>query len=525
MMTFPFKPLELGDRARIERYTIPSSLTNCDLAFANMYCWQPTFRSEWTEVDGFLVIRFRIDGGARVAYMQPVGEGDFTAILPQLAADAAAHGQPLRLIGLTNEAADRLRRLAAPASAAAPASEPVPVAALAAASATSAAPATTAASVTAPATAPAPATPAAPATAAATISDRFGAPILAADRDLADYLYLREDLCRLSGRHYQPKRNHINRFLAAYPDYRYEPLTPDRFEECMRLEQAWYRLHEGIDGEEEIVAERQAIRRAFGAFEELGLRGGCLYVGERMVAFTYGSAVNHETFDIHVEKADTTYEGAFTMINRLFAETLPEQYRCINREEDLGLEGLRRAKLSYAPIRLADKLRALFPEEEELACKRLWLSCFPEDDEAFADRFLLSHYVRGRMLVRRSEGRIAAMLHRIPFTSPYGRLGYLYGVATDPACRGRGYASELVREAIRRAREAGERALFLIAADDSLRGFYARFGFEGSVPLLFRTADGFDFGTGDPSADRAMILRLDPAMPMPEQLCCREAAD
>ena len=471
-----FKPLELGDRARIEHYTIPSPLTNCDLAFANMYCWQPTYRSEWTEIDGFLVIRFRIDGGARVAYMQPVGEGDFTPLLPRLAADAATWGQPLRLVGLTDEAAGRLRALGA-----APGRLRLP--------------------------------------------DGVGHPILAADRDLADYIYLREDLCRLSGRRHQPKRNHINRFLAAYPDYRFEPLTPDRFEECMRLEQAWYRRHEGVDGEEEIQAERQAIRRAFGAFEALGLRGGCLYVGDRMVAFTYGSAVNRETFDIHVEKADTSYEGAFAMINRLFAETLPEQYRYINREEDLGVEGLRRAKLSYEPCRLSDKLRALFPEEEELACKRLWQSCFPEDDEAFVDRFLLVHYVRGRMLVRRQEGRIAAMLHRIPFESGIGRLSYLYGVATDPDCRRRGYASELVQEAVRRSREAGDAALFLIAADASLRDFYARFGFEGEVPVLFRSADGFDFGTGDPAGDRAMVLRLDPAVPLPEQLVCREAAD
>lgn len=87
-----FKPVRLGDRAVIERYTMPSGICNCDLAFANMYCWQAVFHSAWAEIGGFLVIRFQIDGGERIGYMQPVGEGDFGPILPLLREDAHAHG-------------------------------------------------------------------------------------------------------------------------------------------------------------------------------------------------------------------------------------------------------------------------------------------------------------------------------------------------------------------------------------------------------------------------------------------------
>ena len=85
-----FKPVRLEDRAVIERYTMPSGICNCDLAFANMYCWQAVFHSAWAEIGGFLVIRFQIDGGERIGYMQPVGEGDFGPILPLLREDAHA---------------------------------------------------------------------------------------------------------------------------------------------------------------------------------------------------------------------------------------------------------------------------------------------------------------------------------------------------------------------------------------------------------------------------------------------------
>ena len=97
-----FKPVRLEDRAVIERYTMRSGICNCDLAFANMYCWQQVYHSAWAEIDGFLVIRFRIDGGEKIGYMQPVGEGDFAPLIPTLRAAALAHGQRLRIIGLTD---------------------------------------------------------------------------------------------------------------------------------------------------------------------------------------------------------------------------------------------------------------------------------------------------------------------------------------------------------------------------------------------------------------------------------------
>ena len=458
-----FRPVRLEDRATIERFTMSSDITNCDLSFANMFCWQEVYHSAWAIVDGFLVIRFHIDGGDRLGYMQPVGEGDCARIIPALREDAHAHGQRLRIIGLTDRGREMIRQM------------------------------------------------------------HIGQFAFESDRALEDYVYAADDLRNLPGRRYQPKRNHINRFMAEYPDYRYEELTPDRFDECMQLEREWRRNHEGHTSE--LCAEQRAMQRAFAHFAELGMTGGCIYVGERMVAFTYGSAVNDHTFDTHVEKADTAYDGAFTVINCLFARHLPERFTLINREEDLGIEGLRRAKLSYHPAVIQHKFTAIHLHPDELACKELWQTCFG-DEEQFIDSFLIRYYSRRRMLSIERDGRMAAMLHLLPFESELGRTTYIYGVASAPEYRGRGLATELMREAMRLAGERGDDALFLIPTpgEEWLRDFYGGFGLEGRIPVEFVTRDGFDFGTGRAADDVAMLWLRDPARPRPERLRCTWSA-
>ena len=450
-----FRPVRLEDKAAIERFTRPSGICNCDLAFANMYCWEGTYRSAWCVEEGFLLIRFYIDGSHHIGYMQPLGEGDFTHLIPRLEADARAAGQPLRISGLTPEGAAAVRRA----------------------------------------------------------HPEFG---IWRNRDYEDYVYRADDLRNLTGRRYQPKRNHINRFEAAY-DYRYEELTPALAPECMRLEREWRAGHDSHAAE--LTAEQRAMQRAFDHFGELELRGGALFVGEKLVAFTIGSAINDEAFCIHVEKADTRYDGAFTIINKLFAQHLPERFTLINREEDLGLDGLRQAKLSYHPAFLQHKFAAICMHPDEVACKELWMKAFG-DDEQFADSFIMRYYSRRRMLTAEAEGRMAAMLHLLPFRTELGRTTYIYGVATDPAFRGRGLASQLMREAMRLIAERGDDAAFLIPTPGKewLREFYGRFGFAGDVPARFVSADRFDFGTGDAAADRAMVWRRDSSVPLPEQL-------
>lgn len=454
----PFKPIEIGDKAAIESFTLRYAPANCDLAFANMYCWQFRYRSSWTVIDDFLIIRFYIDGGSKLSYMQAVGSGDFTPVLRRLEEDALAAGQPLRIVCLTAPGIETLLR-----------------------------------------------------------SD-LGEFAFDENREMADYVYNASDLRELPGRKYQPKRNHIRRFKASY-DYRYEEMTPAHAAECMRLENQWRRRRQ--DHPDDLTAEQVAMKRAFDHFDELGLRGGCLYADGRLVAFTYGSPINGQTFCIHAEKADTDYEGAFAVINQEFASRLPECYTLINREEDLGIEGLRRAKLSYHPAFLQPKVTALLLGEDEAACKQLWLECFG-DDEQFIDSFLIRHYDRQHMLTAEEEGRIVAMLHLIPFQSELGRTTYIYGVATDPACRDRGYASTLLCRALELIDDRGDDAAILIPGEERLKSFYAPFGFaDAGLPVTFDTADGFDFGSGSPETDLAMVRLRNPAATLPEQLHCR----
>jgi hypothetical protein len=190
-------------------------------------------------------------------------------------------------------------------------------------------------------------------------------------RDQYDYIYRRTDLATLHGRHLDAKRNHIHRFRAEHPDFEYRPLTPEFFDECRRLTEIWQEEKDAIkreqsdacidsaereqartefkDASDTIDVEKQVMETIFSNWEALGMIGGSIIVDGRMVAFTYGSAVTTDTFDVCVEKADRHVEGAFAIINQQFAEHLPEQYVYLNREEDMGIPGLRQAKLSYHP--------------------------------------------------------------------------------------------------------------------------------------------------------------------------------
>ena len=165
-------------------------------------------------------------------------------------------------------------------------------------------------------------------------------------RNQYDYIYRRTDLAELHGSHLNAKRNHIHRFRAEHPDFEYRPLTPELFDECRRLTEIW---QEDKNVNVSITAERRVMETIFSNWDALDMIGGSIFVDGRMVAFTYGAAVTKDTFDVCVEKADRHVEGAFAIINQQFAEHLPEQYIYLNREEDMGIPGLRQAKLSYHP--------------------------------------------------------------------------------------------------------------------------------------------------------------------------------
>lgn len=178
------------------------------------------------------------------------------------------------------------------------------------------------------------------------------------ERDYFDYLYTSESLANLVGRKLASKRNHISYFEKTF-DWQYEHITKENIHKCELLNEHWERLNREKNPEE-IGDEHLAIKKALANFFELGLEGGILTIENEIVAFTFGEKLNDTTFCTHVEKAYGNIRGAYQMINREFARQLKDRYEYINREDDTGSEGLRRAKLSYHPHRLVIKYSAIY---------------------------------------------------------------------------------------------------------------------------------------------------------------------
>ena len=297
-MSIAFKEIRVADRDAITSFTMKSPFRNCDFSFANMCSWRFLYHSEYAVVDGFLLIRFRIEGYGGPVYMCPVGEGDIAHAVALLEEDSLGQGNPLRMPGVTARGKALLE-------------EAMP-----------------------------------------------GGFRFVAERDYFDYVYLREELVALAGKKYQPKRNHVNHFAKRYA-YTYRPISPELVPECLSLEAKWYKANRTEGDEQELSHERRSLTFALQHADALGLRGGAICVDGQIVAFSFGAPINGDTFGVHVEKGDVTYGGVYSVMNREFALRIPERYVYVNREEDLGIPGLRQAKLSYRPAMLLEKYTAI----------------------------------------------------------------------------------------------------------------------------------------------------------------------
>jgi hypothetical protein len=171
------------------------------------------------------------------------------------------------------------------------------------------------------------------------------------DRDNSDYVYRVEDLRTLRGKDYHGKRNLARRFAdLSAPEVR--PLTPELAAECLHVQEQWL---EGQRHNESARDESTALVKAVRHFDELGLRGVAVLAGGALVAFAIGEPLNPSTFVEHFEKALPGYTGAYQYLLRAFAESIPEGFTLLNREQDLGVEGLRKAKESWHPALLVEK--------------------------------------------------------------------------------------------------------------------------------------------------------------------------
>ncbi|MBE7030371.1 MAG: DUF2156 domain-containing protein [Ruminococcaceae bacterium] len=293
--------LTIEDKAVFERYT-KGKLENSGSSFSNMFIWRNTYDTKYALVDGFLVVFYQSKKGT-IHPTMPRGTGNLLSVLQKIHAFLSSINQEFVMEAVTEEDTATLRKL---------------------------------------------------------LGNRV---VVCEERNLFDYVYLAQDLITLSGKKLHSKRNHINKFNSLY-QWEYRPLTPDLFEQCLACADVW--LGEKYDADDpDYKGEMLSLREAFRHFEALGFSGGTLFVDGKMVAFTIGEQLTDDMALIHIEKADVSYQGAYPMINKEYASHQWSDMTYINREEDLGIPGLRKAKLSYNPYKLIKTYTCkLYPENE-----------------------------------------------------------------------------------------------------------------------------------------------------------------
>ena len=297
-----FQKPQLTDKPWVDELLRKADYRGCEYNFTNLFAWSDAYDQRIARMGDFLVTRLR--GTLGCSYIYPAGTGDIAPVLSALEADAAERGGPFRLVCLTQSQTQALDTL---------------------------------------------------------FPGRF---TFQADRDGFDYLYDINRLADLGGKKLHAKRNHINRFVENNPSWVYEDITPETLPECLAMDKEWYRrsmVREGLAEERDLGDEGRALRLSMEHYHELGLEGGLIRVYGEVVAFTMGDLLSSDTYDVHFEKAYGELQGAYAMINREFARRVRQrhpQVRYLNREDDMGVEGLRKAKESYYPDLMVEKYSA-----------------------------------------------------------------------------------------------------------------------------------------------------------------------
>ena len=286
-----FYSLSLRDREWVTHRMLEDDRQACEYSFANNFLWSDIYGVKMAKEQGCLIFQFQ--NQKEYCYTIPIGAGNRKGALDTMLAEEQAKGQELVLSTLMQSDLAWLEQ------------------------------------------------------------NYPGRYTVETNRDDYDYVYSTEKLSTLSGRKLHGKRNHIARFKDDN-NWMYRDMMPEDAGECMRLLDLWKEAeaeHWNDEMENELHINRIALRN----LAELVLDGGMLYKGGRLVAFSIGEPLNTDTYVVHIEKALASVQGAYPMINQQFAEHEAAGFRYVNREEDTGAEGLRRAKLSYDPAFLMEK--------------------------------------------------------------------------------------------------------------------------------------------------------------------------
>lgn len=289
-----FKRAELEDKEMISKYFDRYTSRSCERTFVNVFLWSRKYPVKWAVIEDALV--FKSEDENHLSFAFPAGEDeDVKRAMEVMASYSREKGYPFSMYNVTPDNFEKLEKW---------------------------------------------------------FPGRFQIEYV---RDDADYVYESEKLSALSGKKLHSKRNHINKFRTVFENrWSYEPISENNVEECFQMALKW-RNDNGCEEDSEKNAEMCVTLNALRLFKELALTGGILRVDGKIVAFTIGEPVCPDTFVVHIEKAYADVPGAYNMINQQFVEHECLAYPYVNREEDTGSEGLRKAKLSYRPVFLVEK--------------------------------------------------------------------------------------------------------------------------------------------------------------------------
>lgn len=291
-----FKTPQLADREWAAPLMAAEQCAASHCNFANLYLWNRAFCQKIARLGDRLLIEFC------KGFAYPAGEGPLAPAMDALKERAEERGMPLTLVGVTPCQREKLER---------------------------------------------------------EFPGRFA---FEEDRDGFDYIYDINRLADLGGKKLHSKRNHIHRFDERFPDWMFEPITRDNLQECLDLENRWAAARHGdAEGADILHEETVAVIEALYQKDALGMEGGLIRAEGQVIAFSLASRTTEDCFDVHFEKAFGDIQGSYTVINREMARMLRDRHpevKWLNREDDLGLEGLRKAKLSYYPDILLEKFIA-----------------------------------------------------------------------------------------------------------------------------------------------------------------------
>lgn len=287
-----FRKIKISDKPSFDKIVKPLNSILCAHCFTDLFIWNYSYDTQISFTNEFVFIKQTLNN--ETLYTFPLGNGDIKAAVNLIVDDAKEQNIPLHIAAVTPSQMQLLERH---------------------------------------------------------FPDTFEYTIR---RDNADYIYTSESLQTLSGKKLHSKRNFINRFKSEYEGrWSYEKITNDNIHNVFDYHISWCALNNN-DRLPDFLSETCAISLALKNFDALELKGGLLTIDNKIVAFTLGSQATEEMFVVHIEKADHTITGCYQMINNLFAINNFDNVKLINREEDLGLEGLRKAKLSYNPVMMGE---------------------------------------------------------------------------------------------------------------------------------------------------------------------------